>query len=387
MPTETPDGFWIVLLKAIGVALGLLTGFAYMTLIERRLLGRFQLRHGPNRVGPLGLLQPVADAIKSIFKEDILVTMADKFVYFLAPLISVVFAIMAFSAIPAGPENSLFGADPWIVNLDVGILFVLACTSMGVYGIFLGGWAGGSKYPLMGGLRSSAQMISYELGQGLSVLALIMIVGAMNFREIVAWQATNGVMVLFQSLGFATFFIASLAETNRAPFDLPEAEQELVAGYLTEYSSIKWALFQMSEYINLFTASAVMSTLFFGGFKGPQFLDAYIPGISDWPFIWLMVKIGIFLFIFIWIRATVPRMRYDHLMRLGWKTLFPLGLLNTMIAAGYLAFFPKQSPMVLGAISLALLFFLIAYNTLVQGGQKPKALDDGKTPPLPQGGD
>jgi NADH-quinone oxidoreductase subunit H len=386
MPTLTPDGFWIVLLKAIGVTLALLTGFAYMTLIERRLLGRFQLRHGPNRVGPLGLLQPVADAIKSIFKEDILVTMADKFVYFLAPLISVIFAITAFSAIPAGPENSLFGADPWIVNLDVGILFVLACTSMGVYGIFLGGWAGGSKYPLMGGLRSSAQMISYELGQGLSVLALIMIVGGMNFREIVDWQAKNGIMVLFQALGFVTFFIASLAETNRAPFDLPEAEQELVAGYLTEYSSIKWALFQMSEYINLFTASAVMATLFFGGFKGPQFLDAYIPGISDWPLIWLIAKIGVFLFVFIWIRATLPRMRYDHLMRLGWKTLFPLGLLNTMIAAAYLAFFPGQSPMILGAISLALLFFLLAYNTLSGEGKKPK--DTTKAlPSLPQGGD
>jgi NADH-quinone oxidoreductase subunit H len=234
----------------------------------------------------------------------------------------------------------------------------------------------------MGGLRSSAQMISYELGQGLSVLGLIILVGGMNFHSIVEWQVQNGAMVLFQSLAFATFFVSSLAETNRAPFDLPEAEQELVAGYLTEYSSIKWALFQMAEYINLMTASAVMATLFFGGYKGPAFLDAIIPGISDWPLVWLIAKIAVFLFVFIWIRATVPRIRYDRLMQFGWKTLFPLALLNTMVAAAYVGFFPNGSPMVLGVVSFVLLLIVIAFNSFssektTKPGPKSGALQGG----------
>lgn len=356
----------ISLLKAVLVVLGLLTTFAYMTLIERRLLGRMQLRPGPNRVGPMGLLQPAADAIKSIFKEDVTVTLADKLVYTLAPIVAIGMALTAFGGLPAGPAGSLFGENPWVYNLDTGILALLALTSMGVYGIFLGGWASGSKYPILGGLRSSAQMISYELGMGLSLLGLLMIVGTTSFHGIVGWQAQNGWMILFQSLGFVLFLISSFAETNRTPFDLPEAEQEIVAGYLTEYSAIKWALFQMAEYVNMITASAVMSTLFFGGWKGPQFLNGLIPGISDWPLIWLIVKIAFFLFLFIWVRATLPRLRYDQLMRFGWKLVLPLALANTMLTAAFLAFRGSGGLWFLGVLSFAGVLALLVLSDRVR---------------------
>ena len=308
------------------------------------MLARFQIRHGPNRVGPLGLLQPVADAIKSIFKEDIRIVAADKLVFILAPGLAITMALLVFGGIPAGPPKSLFGTDPWVFNLDIGLLFIFAASSLAVYGVFLAGWASGSKYPLLGGLRSSAQIISYELGLGLSVLGLLILTGTMNLNKIVEWQANNGWMVLFQTVGFMTFLVSSFAETNRTPFDLPEAEQELVAGYLTEYSSIKWALFQMAEYVHMITASALISTLFFGGYRGPQFLDALIsPGISSVPFLWLFLKMGFFLFVFIWVRATLPRMRYDKLMQFGWKFLFPVAMLNTLGVAAFKGFAPNAS--------------------------------------------
>ncbi|WP_295816777.1 NADH-quinone oxidoreductase subunit NuoH [uncultured Deinococcus sp.] len=356
----------ITLLKAVLLTLALLTTFAYMTLVERRLLARMQLRPGPNRVGPMGLLQPAADAIKSIFKEDVNVTLADKLVYTLAPIIAIGMALSAFGGLPGGPANSLFGEDPWVYNLNTGVLALLALTSMGVYGIFLGGWASGSKYPILGGLRSSAQMISYELGMGLSILGLLMLVGTTSFQGIVGWQAQYGWLIVFQSLGFALFLISSFAETNRTPFDLPEAEQEIVAGYLTEYSAIKWALFQMAEYVNMITASAVMATLFFGGWKGPQFLNGLIPGISDWPLIWLVAKIAFFLFLFIWVRATLPRLRYDQLMRFGWKLLLPLALANTMVTAAFLAFRGQGSLWFLAVLSLAGLVALLIMSDRVR---------------------
>ena len=283
----THDPLWVTFLKALVLAVVLLGAFAYMTLVERRLLGRFQHRYGPNRVGPFGLLQPIADAIKSIFKEDIVVSAADKFVYVLAPGISIVFALSAFGAIPAGPAGSLFGLNPWVMDLDIGLLYILAVTSVGVYGIFLGGWAANSKYALLGSLRSSAQIISYELGLGLSVLAVIMVTGTLNLREIVEtgiWSISPWLWPGL-ALAFATFLISGTAEVNRTPFDLPEAEQELVAGYLTEYSSIKWALYQMAEYVNMMTSAAFVSTLFLAGYKGPGFVDAIIPGMSEWPII------------------------------------------------------------------------------------------------------
>ncbi|MDL2343965.1 NADH-quinone oxidoreductase subunit NuoH [Deinococcus sp. MIMF12] len=380
----------ITLLKGVLVALALLTTFAYMTLIERRLLARMQIRHGPNRVGPGGLLQPLADAVKSIFKEDLRVTMADKLVYTMAPIVAIGMALTAFGGIPAGPPGSLFGEDPWVYNLDAGILALLALTSMGVYGIFLGGWASGSKYPILGGLRSSAQMISYELGMGLSILGLLMLVGSTAFVNIVEWQAQSGWMLLFQSLGFALFLVSSFAEVNRTPFDLPEAEQELVAGYLTEYSAIKWALFQMAEYVNMITASAIMATLFFGGYRGPVFLEGLIPGISGWPIIWLVVKIAFFLFLFIWVRATLPRFRYDQLMRFGWKLLLPLALANTMMTAAYLAFARGLGLWPLALLSLLGLLALFAMSDRVRvlwNRPTGRPHTDDALPTRPLGGD
>ena len=340
MPGTPIDPWYITFLKALILCAGLLGAFAYMTVIERKLLGRMQHRYGPNRVGPFGLLQPIADAIKSIFKEDIVVSAADRFVYFLAPFISIVFALVAFGAIPAGPAGSLFGFNPWVMDLDIALLFVFAATSIGVYGIFLGGWASNSKYALLGSLRASAQMISYELGLGLSALTVIMIAGTLNLRGIVEsniWAISPWLWIPL-IISFGTYFISANAEINRTPFDMPEAEQEIVAGYLTEYSSIKWALFQMAEYVNMMTASAIMATLFLGGYKGPAFMDNLIPGMSHWPFIWLILKMAIFMFTFIWMRATLPRLRYDQLMRLGWIYIFEIALASALICGAIIAF-------------------------------------------------
>jgi NADH-quinone oxidoreductase subunit H len=334
------DSLLATFVKALLLCLTLLGVFAYMTVIERRLLARMQHRLGPNRVGPFGLLQPIADAIKSIFKEDIVVSAADRFIYFLAPFISITFALSAFGAIPAGPAGSLFGFNPWIVDLDIGLLYIFAATSIGVYGIFLGGWASNSKYALLGSLRSSAQLISYELGLGFSALTVLMIAGTLNLREIVelnVWSVSP-LLWLPLAVSFVTFLISGIAEVNRTPFDLPEAEQEIVAGYLTEYSSIKWALFQMAEYVNMMTAAAVVSTLFLGGWRGPGFVDAFIPGMSEWPFIWLILKMAIFMFLFIWLRGTLPRFRYDQLMRFGWIYLFEIALAAALLTGAVIAF-------------------------------------------------
>jgi NADH-quinone oxidoreductase subunit H len=334
------DPLWVTTVKALVLSLALLGAFAYMTLIERKLLGRFQHRYGPNRTGPFGLLQPIADAIKAIFKEDIIPSGADKIVFVMAPVISITFALAAFGAIPAGPAGSLFGADPWVMDLDIGLLYILAATSIGVYGIFLGGWASNSKYALLGSLRSSAQIISYELGLGLSILTILMITGTLNLREIVEFNIWGQSPWLWPGLivAFAMFWISGVAEVNRTPFDLPEAEQELVAGYFTEYSSIKWALYQMAEYVNMMTAAAFISTLFLGGYRGPEFLDAWIPGISDWPIIWLVLKMALFMFIFIWLKASLMRFRYDQLMRLGWVYLFEIALGAALLTGAVIAF-------------------------------------------------
>jgi NADH-quinone oxidoreductase subunit H len=334
------ESLLVVFLKALALCVALLGGFAYMTLIERRILGRMQHRYGPNRTGPFGLLQPIADALKAIFKQDIMPARSDKFVFVLAPAISITFALAAFGAIPGGPAGSLFGLDPWIADLDIGLLYVLAATSMGVYGIFLGGWASNSKYALLGSLRSAAQIISYELGLGLSVLTIIMIAGTLNLRAIVEVGVWSVSPWLWPSLAvaFVTFLISGIAEVNRTPFDLPEAEQEIVAGYLTEYSSIKWALYQMAEYVNMFTAAAFISTLFLGGYRGPVFLEGVVPGISSWPIVWLVAKMAIFMFLFIWLRATLPRLRYDQLMRFGWIYLFEVALGAALVTGAVIAF-------------------------------------------------
>jgi NADH-quinone oxidoreductase subunit H len=305
---------------------GVLTAFAYVTLLERRVLARFQLRVGPNRVGPFGLLQPLADGIKLIFKESFIPARADRFVYVVAPVISVAAALFVYAVIPIGPPIRLFGREVPLVVADpnVGILLVLAASSIGVYGIILGGWASDSKYSLLGGLRSTAQVISYELTLGLAVLAVVMMAHSLSLVEIVRAQQSRPWFIVTQPVAFVLFLVAGLAETNRAPFDLPEAEQELIGGYQTEYGGFAFAMFYLGEYVGVITMGALAATLFLGGWQGFSVLP---------PVVWFLLKVFAVVFLFIWIRATLPRLRYDQLMRLGWKVLVPVGLANLALTA------------------------------------------------------
>jgi NADH-quinone oxidoreductase subunit H len=302
----------------------LLTACAYMTLLERRLLGKFQVRYGPNRVGPFGLLQPLADGVKLILKESFMPANVDVLVYWLAPALSMITALFVYAVIPFGPEVTLFGRPVALrlADVDVGILVVLAASSIGVYGIILGGWSSNSKYSLLGSLRSSAQLISYELALGLAVIAVVLTAGSLSLVRIVEAQRSVW-FVLRQPLAFLIFLVAALAETNRAPFDLPEAEQELVAGYQTEYGGFKFAMFYIGEYVAVVTMSALITTLFWGGWHGPV-----LPGV-----LWFVAKTLAFIFVFIWVRATLPRVRHDQLMAFGWKVLVPLGLVNIVATA------------------------------------------------------
>jgi NADH-quinone oxidoreductase subunit H len=325
-------------IKGAIVILALLTAFAYMTLIERRVVAKIQGRLGPNRVGPFGLFQPLADGIKMAFKEQIVPTQARKAIYLVAPVISVVVAISAFAVVPIG--NSWINGktsvwDPVIGDINVGLLWILSISSLAVYGIVLGGWASGNRYSLLGSLRSAAQMVSYETSLGLALSGTLMWAGTLSMVGIVHAQLNQGIWFVFaQPLGFVIYIIAGIAEVNRAPFDLPEAEQELTAGYLTEYSGLRWSVYQMAEYINMITVSSIAATLFFGGWSFFGFGLENIPGLSIVIF---LVKVAIFLFLFIWLRATLPRIRYDRLMRLGWTLLLPLAVLNIIITATVVA--------------------------------------------------
>ncbi len=325
-------------IKGAIVILALLTAFAYMTLIERRVVAKIQGRLGPNRVGPFGLFQPLADAIKMAFKEQIVPTQARKAIYLVAPIISVVVALSAFAVVPIG-NNWINGKssvwDPVIGDINVGLLWILSISSLAVYGIVLGGWASGNRYSLLGSLRSAAQMVSYETSLGLALSGTLMWAGTLSMVGIVHAQLNQGIwFVVAQPLGFVIYIIAGIAEVNRAPFDLPEAEQELTAGYLTEYSGLRWSVYQMAEYINMITVSSIAATLFFGGWGFFGFGLERIPGLSILIY---AVKVAIFLFLFIWIRATLPRIRYDRLMRLGWTLLLPLAVLNIIITATVVA--------------------------------------------------
>jgi NADH-quinone oxidoreductase subunit H len=337
------DLAWAVVaavVKSIIAIVVLLTAFAYMTLIERRVIARFQRRVGPNRAGPFGMFQPIADALKMAFKEHFLPTRATNFTFLLAPAISVFIALAAFAVIPLG-DRTTWGTSPvarawapFIGDINVGILYILAISSLAVYGIVLAGWSSGNHYSLLGALRSAAQMVSYEVSIGLSIAGVLMLAGTLNMVDIVHAQVHQGVwFILAQPLGFILYGIAAVAEVNRAPFDLPEAEQELVAGYLTEFSGLRWSLFQMAEYINMITTSSVLATLFLGGWT----LGA-LDGIPGAPFIWFGAKVALFLFVFIWLRATLPRIRYDQLMRFGWQVLLPLSVLNALCTAVVVAF-------------------------------------------------
>jgi len=320
------------IIKSAIIIFALLTAFAYMTLIERRVVARLQGRLGPNRAGPGGMFQPVADAIKMAFKEQIIPTQAKKFIYLIAPVISVVVALSAFAVIPIGREwtNHPSVWDPFIGDINVGILWILSISSLAVYGIVLGGWASGNRYSLLGSLRSAAQMVSYETSLGLALSGALMWAGTLSMVGIVHQQLNQGIwFIMAQPLGFVIYLIAAIAEVNRAPFDLPEAEQELTAGYLTEYSGLRWSLYQMAEYINMITVSSIATTFFLGGWSLFG-LETLFPGFS---IIIFLVKVALFLFLFIWLRATLPRIRYDQLMRLGWQGLLPLAVLNVVITA------------------------------------------------------
>ncbi len=321
----------------------LIIASAILVLAERKIMGFMQQRYGPYLTGPHGMLQPIADILKLLFKEELRPKGADKWLFTLAPVLAVVASFTAFATVPFGAETTFFGLldEPiklGIADVNVGLLVVFAVTSMGVYGIVLAGWSSNSKYSLMGGLRASAQMISYELAYATSIAAVVLLAGSLSIREIVDGQSGYWFGVLprwylfLQPVGFIIYAIAGVAETNRAPFDFPEAEQELVAGYNTEYSSVRFALFPQAEYINMTTMAAVATDLYLGGWHGP-----FLPAEYGW--LWFLLKVAAILFFYIWMRWTVPRYRYDQLMQFGWKWLFPASVLNLLVTAALVLYF------------------------------------------------
>lgn len=328
----------ITLAKIVVVFGAVLTAMAYMTYFERKVLARMQSRIGPNRTGPFGLFQPVADGVKLLVKEAPIPAKADKAVYLIAPVMVFVPALLTWAVIPFGPGFTAFGREigQSIANINVALLYVLAMGSVGVYGLVMAGWASNNKYALLGGLRSSAQVISYEVTLGLSLIGVIIMAGSMNLSEIVLAQSGTWFgflprwFVLPQVLGFALFLISAVAETNRAPFDLPEAETELVAGFHVEYGGFGFAMFFLGEYISMLAVSALASAIFLGGWLGPTipFLPAPVQGVF-----WFLMKMAIFIFFYFWLRATLPRFRYDQLISLCWKVMLPLSLLNLLATA------------------------------------------------------
>ena len=334
-------GFTIIVVKVLVVFAATMLGVLVMIYAERRVSAFMQDRVGPNRVGPKGVLQPIADGIKFLMKEDLVPERVDKPIFILAPAILLIPALMTFAVIPFGSPINLFGREIalQVADVNVGILYVLALTSISVYGIVLAGWSSNNKYSLLGGLRSSAQLISYELAMGLAVVSIILLAGSLRLNDIITDQQGSFLSwnIFRQPLAFLIFLIAVYAETNRLPFDLSEAEQELVGGYHTEYSSMKFAMFFMAEYANMITAAALTVTLFFGGWDVPLLdegsLGLFGALLSVLSFI---LKMAFFLFLFIWVRWTFPRFRYDQLMRLGWKVMLPLALFNIFLTGGYL---------------------------------------------------
>jgi NADH-quinone oxidoreductase subunit H len=325
---------WILILewviKSIVLILFGLVGFAYTTWFERRALARIQTRIGPNRAGPAGLLQPVADGIKLIFNEELIPAKADKFLFVLAPVLTLLPSLIIWAVVPWGTSITLFGREIplYLADINVGVLYIMAVASIAVYGIVIAGWSSNSKYPLLGSLRSTAQIISYELTLGLAFVGPILIANSMSMVDIVQKQQETTWFFILQPLGFVIFLLAVTAEVNRAPFDMPEAEQELVGGYHTEYSGMKFALFFMAEYIKMIAVSAIAATVFLGGYAGPWVES--LPWLGP---IYLLLKIIILLFGMIWVRGTLPRFRYDRLMAFGWKIMLPAALINVFITA------------------------------------------------------
>jgi len=322
--------FLLVLLKIVIIFGGVMNVVGLLSWVERKMMARVQMRPGPTRVGPFGLMQPFADLLKFVFKEDVIPLQANTFLYILAPLVSLVPAFLAFAVVPFGPSFQ-------VTDLSVGLLFIFAVTSLGVYGIALGGWASNSKYPLMGAMRSAAQMISYELSLTLSVVGVLMIANTLSLKQLVESQQGTWLgfiprwNVFLQPIAFAIYVISGTAETNRLPFDLAESEQELVAGWHTEYSSMKFLMFMMAEYANMIAVSSLATVLFLGGWSGPMFGPQLLQMVL--PVIWFVLKVGLFIFFYVLLRSTIPRFRYDQLMKFGWKVLLPLSLANILVTS------------------------------------------------------
>ena len=333
------DPWWLIVIKAVFCFAFAMVTVLLSIVFERKIVAWMQLRVGPNRHGPWGMLQSLADGIKLMLKEDLVVKGADKFVYILAPVVAAVPAFMSFAVVPFGPadnEVSIFGqrTPMQLTDLPVGVLFILATASVGIYGIVLAGWSSGSTYPLLGGLRSTAQMISYEIAMGMSFAAVFLYSHSMSTSQIVAGQQGKWYAVLLP-VSFLIYLVAMVGETNRAPFDMPESEGDLVGGFNTEYSSIKFAMFMLAEYVNMVTVSAVATTLFLGGWRAPWPISTFWEGANHgwWPLLWFVIKVQLLLFFFIWLRGTLPRVRYDQLMKLGWKVLIPGALAWTLMIA------------------------------------------------------
>ena len=324
----------ILFAKMIAIFGGVMGALAYTTLLERRIMAFVQMRPGPNRVGPFGLLQPIADGLKFLFKEQTVPGNANVLLYYAAPIVSMIPALLSFSVIPFGPDLK-------IADINVSLLLIFAITSLGVYGIVLGGWASNSKYPLMGAMRSSAQMLSYELSLTLSVVGVLLISNTLSLSNLVQGQQGTWLgfipkwNIFIQPVGFLIYLLSGIAETNRLPFDLAESEQELVAGWHTEYSGMKFAMFFLAEYANMVTVSALATIMFLGGWNGPMFGPAWLQMVL--PTIWFVSKIAVFLFVYMLVRATIPRIRYDQLMHFGWKVLLPLALANILVTSFFVA--------------------------------------------------
>ena len=325
MPEQLNEPWWIDVIKAVIVVNLVMVAFAYATWLERKLLGRMQLRYGPNRAGPYGLLQPIADLVKLIRKESFSPTGAVNLLYFAAPVVAAFTALAAFSVIPFGGVWEIGGYDVTgrVADVSIGVLLIFALGAVGIYAFLVGGWSSDSKYSLLGSMRTAAQLVSYEVSLALSVLGVVIMAESLSLVDIVAKQQETMWFVLPQLVGLLVFIVAGVAETNRAPFDLPEADTELVAGYQTEYSGMRYGLFALAEYVNMITLSALAVTLFFGGWSGPV-----LPG----P-LWFLIKLALGVFVFMWLRATLPRLRYDQLMKIGWKVLLPVATVNAVVTA------------------------------------------------------
>jgi len=381
--------WWLSLLKALFVFVFLVVSTLLMIWWERRVVARMQQRVGPNRVGPLGLLQGLADGVKLALKEDLIPAAADKAVFIIAPLIAATTCFLAYAVIPMGPIVSILGHHTplQLSDFPISVLYVLAISSIGVYGLVLAGWSSGSTYPLLGGLRSTAQVISYEIAMGLSFVAIFLFAGTMSTAGIVSEQATVWYAIILAP-SFLIYLVAMVGETNRAPFDLPEAEGELVGGFHTEYSSLKFALFFLAEYINMFTVASLATTLFLGGWRAPWPISSINDGMFNtgwWPMLWFVIKVWIFMFMYIWLRGTLPRLRYDQFMKFGWKFLIPISLIWILAVAAVRAIsvdtsLNRSQLLVWAAVVVAALLVLSFVWDFLSSRKAPR--DDGAPAPF-----